>query len=68
MPGLRIPEHQTHADNALAELAAGLRADLAAARAAVENARNEQAAALRAQDRAQESWNTPEGMRRQPKR
>lgn len=47
------PEHQTHADNALAELAAGLRADLAAARAAVENARNEQAAALRAQDRAQ---------------
>lgn len=47
------PEHPTHADSALADLAAGLRADLAAARAAVENARNEQAAALRAQDRAQ---------------
>jgi len=47
------PEHPTHADNALSDLAAGLRADLAAARAAVENARSEQATALRAQDRAQ---------------
>ena len=46
-------EHPTHADSALADLAAGLRADLAAARTAVENARDEQAAALRAQDRAQ---------------
>lgn len=47
------PEHPTHADSALADLAAGLRADLTAARAAVENARNDQAAALRTQDRAQ---------------
>src|SRR5690606_34053926 len=46
------PEHPTHADSALADLAAELRADLAAARAAGENARDEQAAALRAQDRA----------------
>lgn len=47
------PEHPTHADTALAELAADLRAGLSSARAAAEDARNKQAEALRAQDRAQ---------------
>lgn len=47
------PEHPTHADSILADLAAGLRADLAAARSTAENARTKQAEALRAQDRAQ---------------
>jgi len=46
------PEHPTHADTVLAKLAAGLRADLLAARATAEDARNKQADALRAQDRA----------------
>jgi len=46
-------EHPTHADTALAELAADLRTGLSSARAAAEDARNKQAEALRAQDRAQ---------------
>ncbi|ANP89909.1 hypothetical protein [Rhizobium leguminosarum] len=57
-PGIPCPvcgsaEHPTHADSALADLAAGLRADLAVARAAVEVARDKQGEAQRAQDRAQ---------------
>ncbi|TCQ14634.1 AAA family ATPase [Rhizobium sp. PP-CC-3G-465] len=57
-PGIPCPvcgstDHPTHADSALADLAASLRADLVAARAAVEVARDKQAAAQRAQDGAQ---------------
>lgn len=46
------PDHPTHADAALAELAAQLRTDLATARHEADAARTRQAAALRAQDRA----------------
>ncbi|MBD8651057.1 AAA family ATPase [Rhizobium sp. CFBP 13726] len=57
-PGIPCPvcgseDHPTHADSALADLAASLRADLVAARAAVEAARDKQAAAQRTQDGAQ---------------
>lgn len=57
-PGVPCPvcgscDHPTHADAAIADLAARLRADLGAARHASEEARTRQAAAHRAQDRAQ---------------
>ncbi|MGO6854999.1 AAA family ATPase [Rhizobium beringeri] len=57
-PGIPCPvcgsaDHPTHADSALADLAARLRADLAAARAAFDVARDKQAAAQRVQDGAQ---------------
>ncbi|WP_312406537.1 AAA family ATPase [Rhizobium sp.] len=57
-PGIACPvcgsaDHPTHADSALADLAASLRADLVAARAAIEVARDKQATAQRAQDGAQ---------------
>lgn len=46
-------DHPSHADAALADLAAGLRADLASARKTAETARDAHAEALRASDRAQ---------------
>ncbi|TBF02930.1 AAA family ATPase [Rhizobium ruizarguesonis] len=46
-------DHPTHADVALADLAASLRADLASARKAADTARDALAKALRASDRAQ---------------
>ncbi|RGP37069.1 AAA family ATPase [Pseudotabrizicola alkalilacus] len=57
-PGAPCPvcgsvDHPTHADAALAELAAQLRSDLATARQTAEASRTRQAAILRAQDRAQ---------------
>lgn len=57
-PGIPCPvcgsaDHPTHADSALADLATSLRADLAAAQAAVEVARDKQAVAQRVQDGAQ---------------
>jgi exonuclease SbcC len=56
-PGAPCPvcgatDHPTHADAALADLAAGLRKDLAAARQASDFARKQQAETLRQQDRA----------------
>lgn len=58
-PGTPCPvcgatDHPTHADAALAELAASLRTDLAAARLASNSARSQLAEALRQQDRTAE--------------